>query len=389
VSKVRWYIYVVFFVLIGSISVSSMGLFHHPKTVAAIEGRQNGIKNIYLPLVFYQVCPSPIELTHIPPYGSFERLQGRINCYPPDAHKIAVYIFVSGWWSKPTFANPLTPINTDGTWECNITTGGQDHFATRIAAFLVPNGYDPPKMFGSLTLPGELFESSVASIIVEREPEYRRIEFSGRTWNVKASPIQPVGPGPNFFSDREEDVWVDELDRLHLTIVNRGGKWYSTEVFTTETLGFGTYTFTLASPVHHLDKNVVLGLFTWDNNAPNHFFREIDIEFAKWGEVDGDNAQFIVQPYYRAGNRYRFNITDLEIPSTHLFDWNEERILFSSYQGQAPELGAMIKTWTYAGSDIPPDGEVNARINLWLFDGIPPSDGESVEVIVEAFTFQP
>ena len=35
-----------------------------------------------------------------------------------------------------------------------------------------------------------------------------------------------------------------------------------------------------------------------------------------------------------------------------------------------------------------PGGE-NPRINLWLNEGTPPSDGQPVEVVIEAFEFIP
>ena len=258
--------------------------------------------------------------------------------------------------------------------------------ATKIAAFLVPNGYDPPLMSGGQTLAPELFSHAVAYAMVERQPVYRQIQFSGRTWNVKASETL-AGPGPNYFSDSEEDVWVDEGGQLHLRIVYRNDRWYCTEVFTTEPLGYGTYTFTLASPADQLDKNVVLGLFTWDDMAPEYNYREIDIEFSRWGEEGAQNAQFVVQPWDHTGNRHRFNLALQGQYSTHWFDWDSGSVHFSSYQGHQPDLGDEIETWVYTGADTPPAGAGNARINLWLLNGNPPSDGQDVEVVVEAFQF--
>ncbi len=182
-------------------------------------------------------------------------------------------------------------------------------------------------MSGGQTLPAELPANAVAQIIVDRESVFRTIDFSGYTWKVKSSEIR-TGPGPNYFSDREEDVWVDENGHLHLRVVSRNGKWYSTEVFIVEALGYGTYTFSLASRIDQLDKNIVLGLFTWDEIASEHNYREIDIEFSRWGEEIGDNSQFVVQPWGRVGNRYRFNMGLQEVYSTHSFDWNMENTVF-------------------------------------------------------------
>ena len=254
----------------------------------------------------HKPCVPTITFTSVPPFGSNENLFGRVDHVTPADYKVAVYIYVSGWWTKPTFASPLTTIQSDGTWTTDITTGGNDNQATKIAAFLVKERYTPPLMSGQATLPAELFDNAAAYVTEDREPVYRTIEFSGYTWNVKSSKAK-VGPGPNYFSADENDVWVDEDGNLHLTISYKDGKWFSSEVFTLAPLGYGTYTFTLASPIDQLDKNAVLGLFTWDDAAPENNYREIDTEFSKWGNDSGENSQYVVQPYDHAGNIHRFD----------------------------------------------------------------------------------
>lgn len=111
-----------------------------------------------------------IEFTYVPPYGSFENLRGKVTGVKPDEFRVAVYIYVGGWWTKPYWTLPLTTIRSDGTWTCDITTGGSDQYATRIAAFLVPAGYDPPLMSGGSSLPAELDDHAVAKVEAERSP---------------------------------------------------------------------------------------------------------------------------------------------------------------------------------------------------------------------------
>jgi len=179
-----------------------------------------------------------IEFTYVPPYGSFDDLEGQVWHVSPANYKVAVYIYVSSWWTKPIFANPLTAIKNDGSWACDVTTGGVDQNATKIAAYLVPNGYNPPLMDGDQTLSSELAEKSVAKAEVEREPKIRTIIFSGYKWKVKSSESK-AGPGPNYFSDKEEDVWVDNEGKLHLKITKKDGKWYCTEVISDSSFGYG------------------------------------------------------------------------------------------------------------------------------------------------------
>ena len=110
-----------------------------------------------------------IEFTFVPEIGSHDNLKGQVWHVLPSEHKVAVYIMVSGrWWTKPTFAQPLTSIACDGSWTTDITTGGIDSRATKIAAYLVPNGYNPPSAGGSRNLPQELEEKSLAKVEVTR-----------------------------------------------------------------------------------------------------------------------------------------------------------------------------------------------------------------------------
>jgi hypothetical protein len=344
---------------------------------------------IWLPFVAKNWCPPGIGYTHVPPYASFEDLQGQVWCVEPTDYEVAVYISVaSGWWTKPYWATPSTTIRPDGTWTCDVTTGGTDQLATEFASFLVPKGYAPPLMGGGQTLSEELFVNSVAHIIVHREQIFREIEFSGYVWRVKASET-PAGPGPNYFSDRTQNVWVDGLGRLHLNIVQRNGRWYCSEVMTKESLGYGTYVFQIDTRVDLLDRNVVLGLFTWDDTAPEYNFREIDVEFSRWGVEGNKVGQYVVQPWSHSGNMHRFDVVLTDGAATSCFNWEASSVFFQSLYGHqtCPGSSQEIASWTYGGPDVPPEGGGNARINLWLLNGYPPTDGQPVEVIIKAFEF--
>jgi exo-beta-1,3-glucanase (GH17 family) len=111
-----------------------------------------------------------IEFTSVPPYGSFENLKGQVWHVKSEDYRVAVYIYVFGWWTKPYWNNPLISINCDGTWTCDITTGGSDQNATKIAAYLVPATYSPPLGNGQSTLPEELKQNAVAWTEITRSP---------------------------------------------------------------------------------------------------------------------------------------------------------------------------------------------------------------------------
>jgi hypothetical protein len=216
----------------------------------------------------------------------------------------------------------------------------------------------------------------------------RQIVFSGYIWSVKTSKGR-IGPGPNYFSDSSQNVWVDSAGRLHLKIRKDKGKWFCSEVILNQNLGYGTYRFYLDSPVDGIDKNAVLGLFTWsDDPAYNH--REIDIEFSRWGAANNQNAQYVVQPYNIAANIHRFSWPAGVSQSMHSFRWQSLNVVCQSIRGFSlpPAPADLLEQWTF-NSGIPVPGNENPRINLWLNKGRAPSNGAELEIIINRFEFVP
>src|SRR5438067_1999476 len=75
-------------------------------------------------------------ITNLPTYGSTNDLAGVVLNATPGMYAVAVFIYVPGygWVTKPTCAQPLSIIQPNGNWSADITTGGGDTNATRIAA---------------------------------------------------------------------------------------------------------------------------------------------------------------------------------------------------------------------------------------------------------------
>jgi FlgD Ig-like domain len=225
-------------------------------------------------------------------------------------------------------------------------------------------------------------------------PGGRTIHFSGREWRVKGPGY--FGPGPNLFCDSGSCVWVDAGGRLHLTLQNSGGQWYSSEVAATELTGYGDYVFTTVGRLDLLDPAVVFGLFTWQYGPcydPGYLwwnpFNEIDVEFGRWGSPSSDIAQFVAQPFDYPGNTPRFDASfSIDELTSHAFHWLADRVEFRSWRGgpldESP--GNMIRTWTYTGPHVPRPEHQRVHVNLWRFAGPPASNQE---VVLDAFTFVP
>jgi SdrD B-like domain len=204
------------------------------------------------------------------------------------------------------------------------------------------------------------------------------LNFGGHSWSIKSS-ISAVGPGPNLFAAK--NATVDDAGNLHLQITNDNGIWSSSEIINTSSFGYGTYRWTAITDLSDLDRNVVLGLFTW-NNSPSYANREIDIEVAKWGSTtDATKAQFVVQPSEAPNHLRRYTQTPGG-PSTLQFTWAPGRIDYEVRVGNV-----LVDSWSYVGSDVPVPGGETARINLWQYQGLPPVNGRPVEIVFTDFDY--
>lgn len=222
----------------------------------------------------------------------------------------------------------------------------------------------------------------------------RKIKFSGYWWPTLQSSWQ-MGAGPNRFTDNPNDIWVDPNGHLHLNIVYKDANWYCSEAIANENLGYGTYVFTIRDEVNSLDPNIVLGQFVYDVPGASGNPREIDLEFTRWGDAnDPNNAQYAVQPANEPNLLYRFKIdysSDTET-TTHVITWKPSRIDFCSYYGDYsshPRGRDIIDCWSYTGEDIPKAGEENPRVNFYLMNGDPPTNGQDAGIVIKDFRYVP
>jgi hypothetical protein len=334
-----------------------------------------------------------IIFTSVPPFGSTsEKLSGRALNINPSDYRIAVFLFVPdvGWYTKPFCDPSLITISADGTFSTSVVTGGVDETATQYAAYIVPSSFSHPCVLGAGAVPNTVEGQALAKATVGRaNPNQKMIRFSGYDWFVKTN-VGRVSPGPNLFSDRPENVWVDAQGHLHLRITNRDGRWYAAEVLSDRTFGLGAYRFFVDGAVDDLDPNIVFGLFTFGAD-PAFGHRELDVELSRFGNAGSMNAQYVVQPFNVSGNIRRFQTPAGINNSVHGFDWKGDRVNFESHRGSQPDPpddASVIQKWTYSQT-VPNTLDEKAHINLWLFNDAPPSDGKEREVVVDKFQFTP
>ena len=334
-----------------------------------------------------------ILLTNVPAFGTSTDLSGFVTGVSPSTYGVVMFIYIpnAGWWTKPFCSPQLTTIRPDGSWTADITTGGVDDQATKITALLVATNYNQPCVQGLAALPTNVTAQALASATALRyDPNLRWVSFSGYDWWVKTAP-GTVGPGPNYFSDSTNNVWLDTLGQLHLRITNRSNQWQCAEIASARTFGYGNYRFELAFDVNALDINAILGLFTYGDD-PTYDHREIDVECSRWSNAsDVNNAQFVVQPYDTAGHWARYPVPGGLSDSTQLFIWETNKITFQSQRGPYspnPSPGNLVTNWVYT-LDVPQTGDEIVHLNLWLNKGGAPAGIAPVEVVVKSFQFVP
>jgi hypothetical protein len=166
---------------------------------------------------------------------------------------------------------------------------------------------------------------------METEGVERTLFFSGWQWTVKDSQGGRVGPGPNYFSSAQQSVWVDKDGQLHLRLRKQKSvlatTWACAEVFVKQATGYGSYTCVTSSNVDALDANIVLGLFSYQDDE-----KEIDIEWARWGEPHNDNCQFVVQPG-TPSSTHRKNVLLKGREAVNCYVWKQEEVAFSVDSG--------------------------------------------------------
>lgn len=218
------------------------------------------------------------------------------------------------------------------------------------------------------------------------------ITFAGHVWQVRQS--GDGGPGPNHWDP--QNVWVDEQGHLHLKISYVDDQWRAAEIYTTQRFGFGRYQFQVIGRIDQLDPNVVLGLFDYPPSpaiGPDGT-NEIDIEFARWGSAANPNGNYAVYPA-QAGIAYSAHSYEFALNSpysTHRFLRQSQQVAFQSLQGHTNRNRREVASWRYRPADFHnriPQAALPVHINLWLFDGRPPTDGQEVELVIADFAFTP
>lgn len=231
----------------------------------------------------------------------------------------------------------------------------------------------------------------------------RAIQFAGKTWYAQTG---QGGPQFNNWSDSRQNVRVDDQAYLHLRIIkDKNSTWYSSEIKSQDTFGYGEYLFYVSSKIDSFDSHVVIGMFSWSDDT-----NEIDVEITS----NFDDPQTEPDPKLRRlyhsvqlpGPSEFSKQYDLSYPNydsnlgretTHKFIWEPGKVTWQAYYGHMPGPSSLIKGMEtcYDKTPQPIPGNSHLLINFWLVNpgyenNNPPKgphDGRDAELVIRNATF--
>jgi hypothetical protein len=216
----------------------------------------------------------------------------------------------------------------------------------------------------------------------EEGPTSQRFDWSGHRWTTRAFQGEPA---PHHRWDGGTDnVRVDEAGDLRLRLTRPDGQLTGAQLWT-DPLGYGTYSWTIASRLDQLHPSVVLGLWTYDDDTPVLGNRELDIEFTRWGDASYWNTWFNVHPQEQTGASHGYFL-GAQTRTTHSWTWAPGVVSFRSVDAD----GRVLAEHTYRSTQfVPAPATEKVLMNLWVAPLGDWTSAPETEIVIERFTFTP
>ena len=353
-------------------------------------GRSSIVRNallafclLFIGCKWYQPESKPvIEFTKIPPASEggpdrLEMIEGRaIHAHP--GQRIVIFAKAGVWWIQPLDTQPFTKIADDSTWK------SPTHLGTQYAALLVEPNYHPP--LTAKVLPGEGDGVLAVALVNAGKPfvaTVQTLRFSGYDWRIRHIASDRNG-GISFYDPANAEV--DSHGYLHLRITRQSDHAMCSQVFLGRSLGYGTYVFKVQD-VSHFEPAVALSFLTWDDFDAGQHHREMDIELSKWGDPEGPNGDYVIQPYYFPENKVRFVVPAGELEfSLH---WEPGKASFQSVRYRANDRAVENVSRKVFTNGVPSPGTESIYMDFCDFKSSRIPLQNEAEVVVERFQCLP
>jgi hypothetical protein len=210
------------------------------------------------------------------------------------------------------------------------------------------------------------------------------LQFSGYEWQVRT--IASDWGGLNNLYDGD-NAWTDENGALHLRIKKREGRWSCADLALTQSLGYGTYTLVVRDTTH-LEPAAVLSMSTFDEEAGDQHYREMDVEMGRLGDATNkNNAQYVIQPFYVPGN-----VAPFKAPSgtlTYSMHWESGRVSFKTVRGSSMNSGAPVVSEHVFTSGVPSRGHEVLVLLLYVVASEKSPLEKENDVVIDKFEYLP
>jgi hypothetical protein len=139
--------------------------------------------------------------------------------------------------------------------------------------------------------------------------------------------------------------------------------------------------------IEKLEPATVFDMFTWDQAGTDQNRREMNTQFARWGDPNRKNGEFSVQPFFRPANTYRYSAPPVSLMLKMI--WESGRVTFSTSRVyDSGRTGSSIAEHTFT-ADIPAPESESIYLNLCIFDYGKVQQTSDAEVLVRSFQYLP
>lgn len=265
-----------------------------------------------------------------------------------------------------------TSVNNPTSWHWDFGDGSTSTSQNPIHLYSTAGNYTV-----TLTATSSSGATSHSSYIPVYITLPTNITWSGQTWHVSTT-----GPGGNTWGTSNGSIWIDEQDRLHMTVKNVSGVWVSSELNNVNYTKYGVYTWNVASPLFQFDKHIVGAMYLYYNDT-----EEIDFESSYWSNISRPNGQFVNQPGWvgninASWNKVFMNITDNGQPYEVKFIYHPTYVQY--YLNRS---GSNLASWNMTNASEMPTTAMKTSMNVWQYQHQVPSNGLTQEMVLNDFSY--
>jgi hypothetical protein len=330
----------------------------------------------------HEALKPEIRIAQLPPAAvggpdHLDAIGGTVVNAAPGAQIVLYAHSGDTWWVQPFRNRAFTKVEDNNTWSA-IT-----HRGTEYAALLVTAGFQPSGKLAQLPTPaGNVLAVAIARGSSPSPNGPPVLHFSGYEWQVRSGGGDSGGDLCHY---DVANARVDQQGYLHLSMGEAGGRWRCAGVHLPRNFGYGTYRVVVEDSTH-LPASAVLSILLRSSLEDPDERTGYSMQLGKWGQTQGKNASYVLQPYYIPGNTVRYSVPSG--PVTYTLRWSPGKAEFRTFAGNSSsDRPAMMQHVFRSG--VPVAGSESVFLDLHNFHHRQSGLSQSTEIVVEKFEYLP